>query len=340
MTKEYEQRRWIQRGTFITILIILGIIIFLNLKFFLSSFLGAFTLYLLLRTPQQYFISKWKFSSTLSSVFLIIITLSIFLGLGFLIFDMVFAKLSNINTTQLIEGVRTIGTKLQNIIGQNVIPTNLPEKINSTLIENLSSVLNTTYSFVANLVMMFFILYFMLKHSIEFENDIAQYIPLSKRSIKLLKTETHNIVLSNAIGIPVMMILQGTLAALGYLIFRVNEPVFWGIVTGVCSAIPVIGTTIIWIPLSVYLITTGSLWPGIGLLLFGILIITNIDNVFRFILLKRMANVHPLITVFGVIIGINLFGFWGIIFGPLLISVFLLLFKLYRSEYWQETTNI
>jgi predicted PurR-regulated permease PerM len=253
---------------------------------------------------------------------------------------MVFAKLSNINTIQLIEGVRTIGSKFQNIIGQNIIPVNLPEKINSALIENLSSVLNTTYSFVANLVMMFFILYFMLKHSIVFENNIAQYIPLSARSIKLLKAETHNIVLSNAIGIPVMMILQGTLAALGYLIFGVNEPFFWGIVTGVCSAIPVIGTTIIWVPLSVYLITTVSLWHGIGLLLFGILIITNIDNVFRFILLKRMANVHPLITVFGVIIGINLFGFWGIIFGPLLISVFLLLFKLYRSEYWQETTNI
>jgi predicted PurR-regulated permease PerM len=339
MTKEHIQNRWMQRGTLIFVLIVLGLIIFINLKFFLSSFLGAFTLYLLLRSPQRYLTSKWKLNNSVVSTALIIITLIIFSGFGFLIFDMVFAKISNINTTELIGGIRAIEIKLQNIIGQNIIPADLPEKMNAALMDSLSTVLNTTYSFVANLVMMFFILFFMLTHSVKFEHNIAHYIPFSERSINLLKVETHNIILSNAIGIPVMMILQGILAALGYWAFGIKEPVFWGLITGVCSAIPVIGTTIIWIPLGVYLITSGNTWSGIGLFLFGTLVITNIDNVFRFILLKRMANVHPLITVFGVIVGVNLFSFWGIIFGPLLISIFLLLLKLYRSEYWEVPVN-
>ena len=70
-----------------------------------------------------------------------------------------------------------------------------------------------------------------------------------------------------------------------------------------------------------------------ALLIFGFGIIGTIDNVLRFTLLKKLGNVHPLTTVFGVIIGLNLFGFIGLIFGPLMISLFMLLLRIYSSEF-------
>jgi predicted PurR-regulated permease PerM len=62
-------------------------------------------------------------------------------------------------------------------------------------------------------------------------------------------------------------------------------------------------------------------------------VITNVDNVFRFVVQKKLGDTHPLITFFGVIVGLDLFGFIGIIFGPLLISYFLILLEIYKKEY-------
>ncbi|EJW89534.1 protein belonging to Uncharacterized protein family UPF0118, partial [gut metagenome] len=76
---------------------------------------------------------------------------------------------------------------------------------------------------------------------------------------------------------------------------------------------------------------------AIGILLFGSLVISQCDNLIRFILQKKMANTHPLITIFGVVIGIPLFGVMGIIFGPLIVSLFLLFLEMFRKEYLVET---
>jgi predicted PurR-regulated permease PerM len=85
------------------------------------------------------------------------------------------------------------------------------------------------------------------------------------------------------------------------------------------------------------LLSTNQNWQGMGLLTYGVIVISNVDNVFRFVLQKKFANVHPLITVFGVIIGIQLFGLPGFIFGPLLISYFILGVKIYQSAYKDKT---
>jgi hypothetical protein len=77
----------------------------------------------------------------------------------------------------------------------------------------------------------------------------------------------------------------------------------------------------------------GDWTNAIGLGAFCAIILTNIDNVIRFILQKKLADTHPLITVFGVIFGLSVFGFWGIIFGPLLLSIFFLLVKMFKTEY-------
>ena len=95
-----------------------------------------------------------------------------------------------------------------------------------------------------------------------------------------------------------------------------------------------------WIPLAILLLASGQIQAGIGLFVYGFILIGGSDNVFRFILQKKLASTHPLITVLGVIIGLNLMGFWGLIFGPLLLVIAIQLAQFYKAEYIKKEPNV
>jgi predicted PurR-regulated permease PerM len=95
----------------------------------------------------------------------------------------------------------------------------------------------------------------------------------------------------------------------------------------------VVGAALAYLPLSIIFFAKDQSWQGVAMLIYGFGIIGTVDNVLRFTLLRKIGNVHPLTTVFGVIIGLKIFGFIGLIFGPLLISLFMLLLKIYSSEF-------
>ena len=138
---------------------------------------------------------------------------------------------------------------------------------------------------------------------------------------------------SNAIGIPMLALIQGLIAWVGYVFFGVPNAFLAAFLTGLCSIVPIVGTTVVWVPMAVYFAVMGLWGKAIGLLLFGTICISQSDNLFRFILQKKLADTHPLITISGVVIGLPLFGFIGIIFGPLLVSLFLLFIDMFRKEY-------
>ena len=145
--------------------------------------------------------------------------------------------------------------------------------------------------------------------------------------------EINMIVRANAIGIPLLAIIQGAIATLGYYLFDAPSALLFGFLTCFATVIPIVGTTLVWFPLAAYMAILGD-WPhAIGLLLYCGLIVTNIDNLIRFILQKKMADTHPLITIFGVVIVLSLFGFMGVIFGPLLISIFILCVNIFKEQY-------
>jgi predicted PurR-regulated permease PerM len=122
-------------------------------------------------------------------------------------------------------------------------------------------------------------------------------------------------------------------AALAYWFTGAGDPIVWGLLTGFFGLIPVIGTAGIWLPLAINLLIGDHVWQCVVLIIWGVCVVSTIDNVFRMVFLKKYANVHPLVALFGVILGVNLFGFWGIIFGPLVISGFLLLIKIFHKEF-------
>jgi len=165
------------------------------------------------------------------------------------------------------------------------------------------------------------------------EKTLYKIIPLKDTNTTILAAETKKIIKANALGIPLISIIQGLTATLGYFLFGVQEWALWGFLTGVFAFFPIVGTMIVWVPLVIYTFTTGGSGMAIGLLLYSVIVTGNIDYISRITIMKKLGDVHPVITVLGVIVGLGLFGFIGLIFGPLLVNYCIVLFKIYMNEF-------
>jgi len=316
----------------VLVLVALACLIVYELRYFSSSVLGAFTLYMLLRKPHKRLLAKgWH--NTLAVLTLVLSTFLVIIIIGGGISMVVYTKIQYFDPQTILDNLKLFHETTIQKWGHAISLDEIFVKGTQWLGSALPGVLSATGNVIANVILMIFVLFFMLQGSEKFEEGLENFLPISKENIRLLKKETNHMVISNAIGIPVIMVLQGSLSALAYWFTGAGDPIVWGILTGFAGLIPVIGTVVIWIPLAINLLIGGYIWQGVVLLIWGACVISLIDNGFRMIFLKKYANVHPLIPLFGVILGINLFGFWGIIFGPLVISGFLLLVKIYHSEF-------
>jgi predicted PurR-regulated permease PerM len=141
---------------------------------------------------------------------------------------------------------------------------------------------------------------------------------------------------ASVIGIPLIALIQGVVGLIGYLFIGVRDPFLWFAITCITAMLPIVGAALAYVPLSIIFFAEGENLKGLIMLIYGFGIIGLVDNLFRFILNKRLGNIHPLITVFGVIAGIGMFGFIGLIFGPMLLSLFIVLLKVYSNEFFMK----
>jgi predicted PurR-regulated permease PerM len=196
----------------------------------------------------------------------------------------------------------------------------------------ISGILSETLGTISTIGIMYFVLYFMLQESDKMEKTIKNILPYSDSQSATLKKELEGQIFSNVLVSPLLALLQGICACVLFYFCKLEEPIFWGVICGIFSFIPFVGGALIWIPAGLFMIFKNYVLQGSIILLCGFLVVSNIDNIFRFVLQKYFSNIHPVVTVFGVIIGLDLFGLTGIIFGPVLISFFIILLKNYRQE--------
>ena len=168
-------------------------------------------------------------------------------------------------------------------------------------------------------------------------NDI---LPFNETNTQEVIHEINMIVRSNAIGIPLLAIIQGGVAMIGYLLFGAPNILMLGFLTCFATIIPMVGTALVWFPVAAYLAISGDWFNAIGIAAYGAIVVSQSDNLIRFILQKKMADTHPLITIFGVVIVLPLFGFMGVIFGPLLLALFFLFVDMFKKEYLDLRNNL
>ena len=240
------------------------------------------------------------------------------------------------HSEELKTGIDALQEKVREFAGIELLSKDNLEGIQGKAANFIPTFLNSSANILANLLIMFFVLYFMLTNGREMEKGIHHFLPLSDASVDELGKETILMVRANAIGIPLISIIQGITATLGYWIFGLKDWGMWGFLTGVFAFFPIVGTTLIWLPLVIYLYSQGMNWQGTGLLIYSLAVTGNIDYLARVTLMKKVGDVHPLITIFGVIVGLNLFGFMGFIFGPLMFSYLIILMRIYSFEFFDH----
>ncbi len=319
----------------LSLILLLVILVIKELSIFLPGVLGALTLYILSRSNyfQIVYNRKWKkgrAAGLFIFYYLFLIGLPIFLAV-----TLISPKVNTfLNDPQaIISAAKQSINTIQQRLGFNFFSESTLTNSLSKLTAFIPTILNSTATLISNLAIMLFMLYYMLYYGKEIERTTNRLIPLQQQNINMLASETKKLVRANALGIPLISIIQGLTATLGYFIFGVDEWGLWGFLTGVFAFFPVVGTMIVWVPLVLYSYAVGETWQATGLLLYSILVTGNVDYISRITLLKKMGDVHPVITILGVIVGLGLFGFIGLIFGPLLVNYIIVLFKIYIDEF-------
>lgn len=332
---ENQSVKYINRYIFLAIILIFAFFLFAGLKQFFPAFLGALTLYILSKSFSTWLIKKKGWSKNMTAVLVIIISFFVILmpvaALISLLYNKISAVLSNPNI--ITNSIQQVNNILYNKFHINIISGETLNSIKAHSSEMMSVILGKSLGFVSTIIMMYFFLYFMMLNRNRMEAAIILYLPFKKDKIKLFGDELVRQTFSNSVGIPSIAIAQGFAGFVGYWIIGLPQAGFWGVVTGFTSFIPIVGTGLVWAPVAAYMLITSHTWQGIFIVLYGALVMGLLDNVVRFILAKKMADVHPIITVLGVILGLQYFGFLGLIFGPLLISYFFILLKIYYVEY-------
>lgn len=334
MSNVIDQNR-IRQFFFILIILLLGILLFLQLYSFVPAVLGAITLYMLMRRWMFYLAEKKKWRKGWTAVLLMLFSfIVILLPVGLLV-NMLSSKVSYAvqHSDELVQALKKVVSNIENRFNVTLTSDENINKLGSVIAQSLPKILGATFNTLTTIFFMYFILYFMLVNGRYMENALYEYIPLKDENVGKIRKEVNMMVFSNSIGIPLVAFAQGVVGLIGYLIIGVKEPFFWFGVTCIAGMLPVIGAALAYIPLIIIFFANDQTWQGIAMTIYGFGVIGTVDNVLRFSLLKKMGNVHPLTTVFGVIIGLNLFGFIGLIFGPLLISLFMMLLKIYSSEF-------
>ena len=335
-----KEQYW--KYSLIVIILFMGVIIFRQITPFLGGLLGALTIYILVRGQMNHLVEKRKLKRSISALLITAETIFVFLiPLGLTVW-MVANKLQDINLDPqtYIAPIQQVAEFIKEKTGYDVLGKDTLSFIMSILPRIGQIIMESISSLAINLFVMIFVLYFMLIGGKKMEAYVNDILPFNETNTQEVIHEINMIVRSNVIGIPLLAIIQGGVAMIGYLLFGAPNILMLGFLTCFATIIPMVGTALVWFPVAAYLAISGDWFNAIGLFGYGAIVVSQSDNLIRFILQKKMADTHPLITIFGVVIGLPIFGFMGVIFGPLLLSLFFLFVDMFKKEYLDLRNNL
>ncbi len=184
-----------------------------------------------------------------------------------------------------------------------------------------------------NLFLMFFTMYFLYKDGEAFTDKLMLISPIPGKYKKELFRKFREISKATLVGTFLTAIAQGLVAWIGFIIAGVPNSFFWATAVTIFSLVPVVGTALIWVPIGVTLLITGNIFGGVFVLLWGVGVVSTVDNLLRVVFIGTISNLNPLLTFITVFGGIAAFGLVGVILGPMLLVLFLTLLHIYELEY-------
>jgi predicted PurR-regulated permease PerM len=314
--------------------VLLGLLAFFGLLQYLTAFLGAGILYVVLRPWFTALVHKRNWNRTLVTVLLLVFAMVVlvipFFALTSLLIDRV-ATLAR-NTDQILLVVQRIERK----VGMQVTQENQVRQLLQQGAAKVSQWIPTLASSVLNVIvivgLMLFTLYYLFMQEEAFLAGLRRYLPFREKTLEELSGSLKNNVNANVLGQGIVALVQGLLTGATLWIFQVPDPLFWTVIAIFMAFIPVLGTPLVWGPAAIYQFAQGQNAQGIGILLVGVIVIINVDNVLRIWLAKSMGDIHPWVTLVGLTLGVEIFGIVGLVIGPLLLSYFIVLMQVFARE--------
>jgi len=212
----------------------------------------------------------------------------------------------------------------------------------SFLVNGLSRITQGTVQFFLSLFVMLYALFYFLRAGTGLAAGVLACVPMSRRDKTLLTERVLSVIRATVKGTFLIGILQGGLAGLAFFAAGIQGSVFWGAVMAVLSIIPGVGAAIIWIPAVIFLVAAGDIWQGVAVAAWCALVVGTADNVLRPRLVGKDTQMPDLLVLLSTLGGLSLFGIVGIILGPMIATLFVAVWSLYResfAEYLGETRS-
>ena len=213
------------------------------------------------------------------------------------------------------------------------------KNLTAKLIQQGSSFLFSIPHILLNLFIMLFVFFYFLKEGEFFLEKLKNYLSVREKDYTLILSRLKEITHGVVFGYLLIALMQGALGALGFWIFGVSSPLFWGVIMAFLALVPYLGTGFIWVPASLFILFDGLsqnssslIFKAIGLAVYSFIIVSSLDNLIRPRLISDKAKIHPTVIMLGIFGGLALFGVLGVIIGPLVLSIAFMIIEIYVGK--------
>jgi predicted PurR-regulated permease PerM len=313
----------------------LGLALLIALWPFSTGLIGAPVLYVVM-APVHRWLTRW-FPSHAAAGIVIVLGILLILGPGVSVVGLVATEAQDMATGVIRSPLLARISRIR--VGPYQVGAQL-EQIGSQVVSFIGSsalgLIGTATRAAIQLTIAFFGLYYLLIAPEATWRAVRPFIPFSAASAEILRRRFGDVTISTLIGTGVTASVQGLAVGTAFWVVGLSNPLFWGVVTVVFAILPVVGSGLVWGPGAAALAMDGRWGAAIGLAIWGIVVVGNVENVIRPIVFRRWAQIHPFVTVMGAFMGLRYFGLLGLLIGPLAISYFFELIRMYRVEYLEE----
>lgn len=315
------------------LLVLAGLILF-GLGSYITGFLGAGILFVVFRPWYKALVHRRNWNRYVVTVGILVFALVVIILPFTALILMMVNRISHYaqDTSQIMSVLHTIEHKTGFTFTNEQTVRSLLQQGVAWLSQRLPSLASSVLHFVVVIGLMLFTLYFMFTQEGSFLKGLRRYLPFRDGTLEELGESLKNNVNANVLGQALISLVQAVLTGLALWLFKVPDALFWGTVSFFLAFVPVLGTPLVWGPAAVLKLTQGATGQGVSILLVGLIVIMNIDNLLRIVLARRIGDIHPLITLAGVVLGVNIFGILGLVLGPLLLSYFIVLMRVFERE--------
>jgi predicted PurR-regulated permease PerM len=313
----------------------LGLALALALWPFSTGLIGAPVLYVVM-APVHRWLTRWLPVRVAAGV-VVVLGILLVLGPGVSAIGLVAAEAQDMATGVIRSPLLARISRIR--VGPYQVGAQL-EQIGSQVVSFIGAsalgLIGTATRTGIQLTIAFFGLFYLLVNPESTWRSVRPFIPFSSASAEILRRRFGDVTVSTLVGTGVTAGVQGIAVGAAFWVVGLSNPLFWGVVTVIFAILPVVGSGLVWGPGAAALVMDGRYGAAVGLVLWGVLVVGNVDNVIRPIVFRRWAQIHPFVTVIGAFMGLRYFGLLGLLIGPLAISYFFELIRMYRAEYLDE----